>query len=263
MNREQDMAHHDISLRLADATDEVEVGIAPYEAVMRGGKRRKARRWVLGTAVALVMAGSTGTLALAVVDGREQSYVAAHRQSAEERHVYTPQRTQLTEIYGRGTTDAQAYVSVELWGAPRTEAEARKQKERMIEYGVWDERKADPEAELGRDWFSVVVIDAHGGKQTVPVFGLRDKSDDRDGMSFKSYEFTVKGTRLTVGYVGPEVKRLEYEYDDGTVEPELMKAAGFKGRWFTLEGKASRAKGDVAGIRVFDAKEVPRTVQVG
>ncbi|WP_274557818.1 hypothetical protein [Streptomyces spiramyceticus] len=262
MNREQDMAHHDISLRLADATDEVEVGIAPYEAVMRGGKRRKARRWVLGAAVALVMAGSTGSLALAVVDGREQSNVASQRLSAEERHVYTPQRTHLTEIFGEAESE-EAYVSLEVWGAPRSEAEARKQKERMIEYGVWDEREADPVPSIGSSWFSVIVADAHWGKRTLPVHGLQSRSDDVDGMGFQSYTFTAKGKKMTVGYVGPKVERVEY----GSTEPELTRAAGFKYRWFVTEDDE---RGDDRGpekralsVRVYDAQGDSRTVQVG
>ncbi|MER5828915.1 hypothetical protein ABT086_43740, partial [Streptomyces mirabilis] len=60
-----DMTHRDIAFLLADAADEAEIGIAPYQAVVRGGRRRKARRWALAAAAALVIAGSTGTLALA------------------------------------------------------------------------------------------------------------------------------------------------------------------------------------------------------
>lgn len=60
-----DMATHtDIALLLAEAADEVEIGIA----LPGGGPRRwrrKARRWALAAAAALVIAGSTGTLALA------------------------------------------------------------------------------------------------------------------------------------------------------------------------------------------------------
>ncbi|MGW7200478.1 hypothetical protein [Streptomyces chryseus] len=144
------------------------------------------------------------------------------------------------------------YVAVELWGAPRSETEARRQKERMIEYGVWDERADDPVPELGTAWFAVVVMDAHGGKQTVPVHGLWDDSDERDGMGFVSYEFMMKGTRMTVGHVGPKVKRVEFEYADETAEPELHKAAGFKNRWFTLESRLRGAGERPEGVRVYD-----------
>ena len=63
-----DEAHADIALLLADAADEVEVGAAPYQAVVRGGRRRKTRRWAVAAVAAAVIAGSTGTtLALVVL----------------------------------------------------------------------------------------------------------------------------------------------------------------------------------------------------
>ncbi|MYW16381.1 hypothetical protein GT039_12405, partial [Streptomyces sp. SID2955] len=55
-----DMAHSDIALLLADAADEVEIGIAPVQAVVRGGRRRRARRRAVLAATALVLTGSTG-----------------------------------------------------------------------------------------------------------------------------------------------------------------------------------------------------------
>ncbi|MGW0580704.1 hypothetical protein ACWD25_33225, partial [Streptomyces sp. NPDC002920] len=58
--KNHEMTHHDIALLLADAADEVEIGIAPTQALIRGGRRRKARRWAVGAGVALVVAGSTG-----------------------------------------------------------------------------------------------------------------------------------------------------------------------------------------------------------
>ena len=58
-----DMTHstaveRDIALLLADATGEVEIGIAPYQAVVRGGRRRKARRWTVAAAAAAVIVGA-------------------------------------------------------------------------------------------------------------------------------------------------------------------------------------------------------------
>ncbi|MEY2247638.1 hypothetical protein AB8A21_32650, partial [Streptomyces sp. BF23-18] len=35
----------DIAVLLARAADEVEIGAAPCQAVVRGGRRRRARRW--------------------------------------------------------------------------------------------------------------------------------------------------------------------------------------------------------------------------
>lgn len=39
-------------LRLADGADGAEIGAAPYQAVLRGGRHRKARRWTLGALAA-------------------------------------------------------------------------------------------------------------------------------------------------------------------------------------------------------------------
>ncbi|MFB7508308.1 hypothetical protein ACFC0P_33555, partial [Streptomyces broussonetiae] len=49
-----EMTQTDIALLLADAADEVEIGIAPVQAVIRGGRRRRARRWAVAAATALV-----------------------------------------------------------------------------------------------------------------------------------------------------------------------------------------------------------------
>ncbi|MFE1883115.1 hypothetical protein ACFW7O_26195, partial [Streptomyces diastatochromogenes] len=68
-NRNHDMSQTDIALLLADAADEVEIGIAPVQAVIRGGRRRRARRWAVATVTALVVAGATGALAVTGLPG--------------------------------------------------------------------------------------------------------------------------------------------------------------------------------------------------
>ncbi|MFD0445221.1 hypothetical protein ACFQ10_26725 [Streptomyces indonesiensis] len=50
------MTQHDIALLLADAADEVKIGIAPAQALIRGGRRRKARRWAVVATTTLVVA---------------------------------------------------------------------------------------------------------------------------------------------------------------------------------------------------------------
>ncbi|MFF4300317.1 hypothetical protein [Streptomyces sp. NPDC001601] len=138
-----DMTQKDIALLLADAADEVEIGIAPVQAVMRGGRRRRARRWAVATATAVaVLAGSAGgTLAVTGLPGEHRAEVAAPPASPEARHVYEPQRTELS----RGTYRGKEWsVSVQVWGAPRNEAEADRQFDRMDALGLKpaDVRKA-------------------------------------------------------------------------------------------------------------------------
>ncbi|MFP3991076.1 hypothetical protein U9R90_27120 [Streptomyces sp. E11-3] len=258
MTREQDTAHHDIALRLADAADEVEVGIAPYQAVIRGGRRRKARRWVVGAVAALVIAGSAGSLASAMVEGREEARPAVQQKTADQRHVYVPQRTELGAF------------EVEVWGAPLSKSEAREQKERMIEAGVWEARQADPVPELGVAWYVVVAAGAGDGTgQRKPLMsGFADEDGlGSDGMGFQSGEMTVNGRPVIVGHVGLRVKRVVYEYDDTeggnakTVETPLTRVAGVKDQWFTMGLDHLTGNDRLVAIRLYDAQGKARTVK--
>ncbi|MGW1888837.1 hypothetical protein ACWCP6_01055 [Streptomyces sp. NPDC002004] len=259
MTGEQDMAHHDIAVRLAEAADEVEVGIAPYQAVLRGGRRRRARRWALGAVGAVLITGAAGSLALTAADGHQRSQVTTDRRSVQERHVYIPQRTTITEVYDE-ETGTNAEVSVEVWGAPQDAAEAREQQRRMTGYGVWDERSGEPEPARGRSWFAVVAI-AADGRMGVPVWGFQDKTGAADGLGFEGYGIKVGGTDLTVGHVGPRVKRVVFEYQDGTREPELAKVAGADERWFAEDDNRKGFTGKLRRIRVYDAEEKGVTVR--
>lgn len=135
----QTMTDRDIALLLADAADEVEIGIAPYQAVIRGGRRRRARRWALATAAALVIVGGSGTLALAGLrDGNGVEVSPAVKQEStepltpEERNVYEPQGT----VIGIGDVGGKEWqITVDVWGAPRTEGEAWAQFQRMKAFG--------------------------------------------------------------------------------------------------------------------------------
>lgn len=265
MTRDQDPAqldaaeHSDITHRLADVADGVEIGAAPYQAVLRGGRRRKARRWALGALAAATIVGSTGSLALAVVDGRDHAQAASQHGTARDRHVYAPRLTPLTEVRdGSGTRVAR--VELRVWGAPRDEAEARGQRKAMIGAGVWDERTTDPVPNFDRPWYAIVV--SADGKERVTSFGLQDKDPGGDdGLSFASVEFELKGRKVTVGHVGPKTHRVVYEYENGTSEPELHQAAGSGYLWFTREEKESGPSGELKSIRVQDAKGNAEVVQ--
>ncbi|MFD6436034.1 hypothetical protein [Streptomyces venezuelae] len=258
MTRDQDPArldadmdaHSDIAHRLADVADGVEIGAAPYQAVLRGGRRRKTRRWALGALAAATIVASTGSLALAVVDGGDRTQSASQHGTAQARHVYTPSFTPLTEVRdGSGTPVAR--VELQVWGAPRDDAEARGQKKAMTEAGVWDERTTDPVPDFDRPWYAIVV--RADGKDKVTSFGLQDKKPGGDdGLSFASVEFEVQGRKLTVGHVGPKTSRVAYVYEDGTSEPELQKAAGSAYLWFTRDEDEPGPKGKLESIRIHD-----------
>ncbi|MDL2079348.1 hypothetical protein QNN03_23185 [Streptomyces sp. GXMU-J15] len=112
------MTHRDIALLLAEAADGVEIGIAPTQTVIRRGRRRRARRWAVAAVTAVVIAGSTGALAVTgAVGGRDDGQVATGRVD-----LTSPQRTRLASGTDRGRD---WWVSVDVWPAPRDEAEAR------------------------------------------------------------------------------------------------------------------------------------------
>ncbi|MYY84747.1 MULTISPECIES: hypothetical protein [unclassified Streptomyces] len=267
MTRDQDPArlgadveaHGDIAHRLADVADEVEIGAAPYQAVLRGGRRRKARRWALGALAAATIVASTGSLALAVVDGRDRTQTASERGTAQDRHVYTPWYTPLTEVRD-GSGNRSARVELQVWGAPRGEREAHGQKVAMMAAGVWDERKTDPVPDFDRPWYAIVVT--ADGKEKVTSFGLQDEEPGGDdGLGFASVEFEAKGRTVTVGHVGPRTKRVEYEYEDGTSEPELHRAAGSAYLWFTRQEGEPGPSGELVSIRLYGEDKVVTTVQ--
>ena len=161
-----DMTDSDIALLLADAADEVEIGIAPYQAVIRGGRRRRARRWAVATAAALVIAGRRATLALAGLpgdgDGRRVAPAATQPPTTAAHAFDEPQPTTLAT----GTEDGKEWgVLVDVWGAPRNEAEAEAQLAAMAEYG---ETPADV-----REASELI------GKSTYFVYSELRRQDDR------------------------------------------------------------------------------------
>lgn len=256
-----DTAHTDIAFMLAGAADEVEIGIAPYQAVVRGGRRRRARRWAVATATALVIAASTGTLALAGIgDGNEVSHVATRPPTAEERHVYTPQRTTLATGTDAGR---QWRVTVDIWGAPKTEAEAVRQFASMDDRGVEPSDARNPKELVGKGSFFVhLVVD----DTTSPVMlGELDKSDDMFGTDLQSAAIPLEPEgsdrvdapqRLVIGMVAPTARTVTCTWDDGTKsiahkvpanyalnseEPVIRPVEGAQAAWFVClaeEGKA-------------------------
>jgi hypothetical protein len=229
------MTDRDIALLLADAADEVEIGIAPYQAVIRGGRRRRARRWALATAAALVITGASGTLALASLrDGGGSEVTPAVTQkptrpsTPEERHVYTPQETML----GVGTEKGrQWYVTVDVWGAPRTEAEAQAQLSAMSNRGEepWDKDKAS--ALVGK--ITYFVRRTYGsGAPTLLMGDSASPQDTMAGTDLKSGASTLdpKKTdgpqRLVVGQVAKTAQTVLCTWKDGTSTEARRVAAG-------------------------------------
>ncbi|MFF4114242.1 hypothetical protein ACFY0P_12320 [Streptomyces sp. NPDC001714] len=217
-NHDMTQAESDIALLLADAADEVEIGIAPVQAVMRGGRRRRSRRWAVAAATAVaVLAGAAGvTVAVAGLPGEQRTQVAAPPASPEARHVYEPQVTELSRGVYKGT---EWHVSVQVWGAPRTDAEAVRQWHAMAALGM--KPAVDKPAELvGRT--SHFATRASGGDRPQQLMYDSVAAPDRmSGTDLQSMatRFTpdaASSGQLVVGEVATTAREVTCQWKDGT-----------------------------------------------
>lgn len=179
-----DMSDSDIAVLLADATDEVEIGIAPYQAVLRGGRRRRARRWAVAAATALVLAGSSATLAVAGLpgggDGR--GAVATQPPVTGTPNVFEPaNRTTLAT----GTENGKEWrVTVDTWQAPVDTAEAEATMHAMQAYGEYP-----PDVRGASDLVGKIAYFVHrdyGGESTKVMENTVPKTDRLTGTDLMS-----------------------------------------------------------------------------
>ncbi len=169
-----DMTHRDIAFLLADAADEAEIGGLPGGGPWWPPPQGPPLR-ALAAAAALVIAGSTGTLALAGVtggDAQEVAPAATRPPVGDERHVYEPQRSDL----GRGTEHGKKWkVVIDVWGAPRNKAEAQGQRDAMTGSGLgkpWvNVRDASELIEQELVCFVRLTLD---GKTSIKLLGVRE-----------------------------------------------------------------------------------------
>ncbi|MEU1402383.1 hypothetical protein ABZ471_08440 [Streptomyces sp. NPDC005728] len=218
----QDMTQTDIAFLLAHAADEVEIGAAPVQAVMRGGRRRRARRWAVATATTLALAGSTaGTLAVTGLPGgghgERQANVAKPPASPEARHVYEPQRTELA----RGTYQGKEWhVSVQVWGAPRNEAEADRQFDAMAELGIKPADARKPADLIG--WISYFATRGWGdGRPQQVMFNSVRKFEPFSGTDLEAAATRLgfggeSSGRLVIGMVAKSARQVSCHWKDGT-----------------------------------------------
>ncbi|WP_217551509.1 hypothetical protein [Streptomyces sp. GbtcB6] len=219
----------DIAFLLADAADEVEIGIAPVQAVMRGGRRRRARRWAVAAAAAVVvLGGSAGaTLAFAGLPGEHRTQVAAHPASPEARHVYEPQRTELS----RGTYRGKEWsVSVQVWGAPRNETEAERQFDRMDELGVKPADVHKPADLIGKISFFATRGWGEEHVQQVMFNTVRTlefyAGTDLESMATRFSSDSASSERLVIGMVAKSAQEVTCGWKDGRTSVARL-AVGF------------------------------------
>ncbi|MCX4761602.1 hypothetical protein OG562_11550 [Streptomyces sp. NBC_01275] len=221
-NRETDdsMTHHDIAFLLADAADEVEIGIAPTQSLIRGGRRRKARRWAVAAATVVVVAGSTGALAVAgLPGGGERGAPPATRLTPSTTpDVFAPHRTTLAT----GTEQGKEWrVYIDVWTAPTDEVEAAAELQSMGEYG---ERPADvdePAGLVGKTSFFVhrgFGTTAASDPVTLNTFPKDEKMAGRDleSAALPLVPGTDGPSRLVIGHVAKTAQEVTCTWKDGT-----------------------------------------------
>ncbi|AZP17373.1 hypothetical protein EJC51_15360 [Streptomyces aquilus] len=250
-----DMTNSDITLLLADATDEVEIGIAPYEAVIRGGRRRKARRWAVAAATALVIAGSSATLAVAGLPGGSGTVTppATQAPTATRADLYTPQRTTLAT----GVEDGKEWrVVIDVWAAPRSEVEAAGQLEAMGEYGDVPSGVTKASELIGKSSYVTFLSDGDSADRDNrrPVYedAFEVTDDPMKGADVQSAAIPFRTTnehvqRLVIGMVGRDAEQVTCTWRDGTKtkvdrpggntavgtdQPAIRRAEGSPVDWF-------------------------------
>ncbi len=211
-----DMTHRDIALLLADAADEVEIGIAPTQAVLRGGRRRRARRWAVATATALVIAGTSGAVAVAGLPGGGEPGQVATEPSPERRNLSFPERTTLAT----GTEDGKGWrVLVDVWPAPRDKAEAHAVWNAMADFGQHPPEAKVPSELIGR--ITYFVHRRYGDEQTTVMENTVPESETHSGRDLVGGAVTLEPredgpARLAIGSVAKSAQRVGCAWKDGT-----------------------------------------------
>lgn len=233
--RDHDMTDGDIAVLLAAAADEVRIGPAPCQALVRGGRRRRARHWAIAATAALVVAGSAGTLALAgAADGgaKRVEPAATRPPLNDERHLYEPWSSDLA----RGTDHGKKWkVVVYVWGAPRDRTEAQRQTRAMTESGFGHPGVEPPTAAglVGRSaYFVRLTLD---GRTSTKMLGVFDQHGTLSGRDLRSAALPLEirrttprgsGERLVIGRVARTAQEVTCTWDDATTTKAYRPAPG-------------------------------------
>ncbi|MFG2724777.1 hypothetical protein [Streptomyces canus] len=240
-----DMSDSDIALLLADAADEVEIGIAPYQAVLRGGRRRRARRWAVATATALVLAGSSATLAVAGLPGGDGGQVATQPLVPADADPSRVLQTTLATGTDQGT---KWRVLIDVWSAPRDEKQAEAQRAAMALRGETPPDAHDASDLIGK--ITYFVYRGYGDKTTKIMENTVPASDTMTGTDLISGSLPLQpdakaDVRLVIGYIANTAQRVNCTWTNetatvvekagaatGTDVPAIRSAAGSPYNWF-------------------------------
>ncbi|MEU9346403.1 hypothetical protein AB0D74_34870 [Streptomyces sp. NPDC048278] len=221
----------DIALLLADAADEVEIGIAPVQAVMRGGRRRRTRRWAVAATAVAVLAGSAGATLAVTGLPREHRAQVAHE-------VWDASKARFSELASGDDHGKHWQVLLSVWAAPHDRTEAAQQLEAMREFGIADGAQPRLADLVGKTSHYVTL--RYGDDRLRPImFDTVTKWEKLTGHDLESAgvpltEEDGEGpNRLVVGMVAGTAKLVECTFDNGTsyfARPTA--AAGSPVSWF-------------------------------
>jgi len=243
--KSHDMSDSDIALLLADAADEVEIGIAPYQAVLRGGRRRRARRWAVAAATALVLAGSSATLAVAGLPGGNGGQVATQPLVPADADPSRVLQTTLATGTDQGT---RWRVLIDVWSPPRDQKQAEAQRAAMALRG-----ETPPDAHDASDLIGKITYFVHrdyGGRSTKVMENTVPASDTMTGTDLISGSLPLRpddraDVRLVIGYVAKTAQRVNCTWtndtatvvekgdsETGTNVPAIRSPEGSPYNWF-------------------------------
>ncbi|WP_208653133.1 MULTISPECIES: hypothetical protein [Streptomyces violaceusniger group] len=222
------MTQHDIALLLADAADEVKIGIAPAQALIRGGRRRKARRWAVVATTTLVVAGSTGTLALTGLSGDGDRGVSSASRpvasaEASEPHMRTTPEPHMRTTLASGTDAGVPWrVYIDVWKAPADTAEAKATLAAMAEFGEHPEDVSTASELVGKVAHFVHRVTGEEARTTQIADDLVPEDDVLSGGEFGTVSMPLlpgNGTasqRLVIGQVAKTAREVTCTWKDGT-----------------------------------------------
>ncbi|MCQ9184274.1 hypothetical protein KMT30_35595 [Streptomyces sp. IBSBF 2953] len=243
-----DMTRHDIALLLADAADEVEIGIAPTQALIRGGRRRRARRWAVAAAATLVVAGSTGALAVTGLPGGDGGRTAP----AATRPAVTETRSALQPVnrlvLASGTDGGRKWrVALDVWPAPIDVRDARATVVAMAEYGETPSAVNTAADLVGKSAYFVLrsTGDEQVAQQLLTLHGVTTKSDalhghDVDAVAVPLSPYGQGPARLVIGKVAKSARQVTCTWKNGT-KTQVDRAVATAG-----------GEGDAPAIRATD-----------
>ncbi|MFD6589191.1 hypothetical protein ACFWED_20150 [Streptomyces anulatus] len=214
------MAQHDIAFLLAEAADEVRIGAAPAQALIRGGRRRRARRWAVVAATTLVLAGSTGALALTGLSGDgDRGVSSATRPVASAEASEPPMRTTLASGTDAGVPWR---VYIDVWKAPANMTEARATLAAMAKFGEHPQDVSTASELVGRVAHFVHRVTGEDARTTQIVdLVLRPEQDVLSGGEYGTVSLPLlpkndTAPRLVIGQVAKTAREATCTWKDGT-----------------------------------------------